>query len=94
MTAIAEDQVGVPGQPREPPRPQLLGTTSGTEPAVSDWLYCGEQFAMEGCLASAPLGVGTQQYEFVRLQELSRGAAGAGGYDQQLATADNQNDRQ
>ena len=29
----ADDHVGAPGQPLEPPLPQLLGTTSGIDPA-------------------------------------------------------------
>ena len=35
ITTIALLQVGEPGQPREPPRPQPLGTISGIEPRVS-----------------------------------------------------------
>jgi hypothetical protein len=39
ITTRADDHVGAPGQPREPPRPQLLGTTSGTDPSTSELLY-------------------------------------------------------
>eukprot|EP01045_Picozoa_sp_COSAG04_P051855 COSAG04_NODE_21793_length_367_cov_0.936567_1_plen_95_part_01 len=43
----------------------LLLTTSGIEPARSDWLYCGEHsiqllLSVWGCLSAA---VGMQQYE-------------------------------